>query len=161
MQREIGIDNPDQRHIWKMKTFRDHLRANKDVDLAGAKIKERVAIRLFARHRVRVHPADGRVWKNVRYGRFHFFRAEARINQRVLATGRTFLWHSGGMTAQMTAQPCGMSMEGERDTAVRAIARFAAVAAKQRSGKAAPIQKQNRLLAFLETISDSAAQFVR
>ena len=52
-------------------------------------------------------------------------------------------------------------MEGEGDTAIRAIARFAAVAAKQRSGKAAPIQKQNCLLAFLETISDSAAQFFR
>src|ERR1700688_419653 len=98
-----------------MKTFRDHLRANEDVDLAGAKIKERVAVRLFTRHRVRIHAAHGRVWENLRNGRFHFLGAEAGIDQRILATGRTFLWHSGGMTAQMTAQPScdrGMSMEG-------------------------------------------------
>src|SRR5204862_4085930 len=38
MQCKIGVNNPDQRHIWKMQTFGDHLRADEDVDLAGAKI---------------------------------------------------------------------------------------------------------------------------
>ena len=38
MQREIGVDDSDERHVWKMQTFRDHLRADEDVDLAGAEI---------------------------------------------------------------------------------------------------------------------------
>src|SRR6266705_2776107 len=49
------------------------------------------------------------------------------------------------MTAQMTAQPRNVSMKGERHAAIRTVARFAAIAAKKRSGKPAPIQKQDRL----------------
>src|SRR6266850_6638529 len=28
MQRQIRVDDSDQRHVWKMKTFRDHLRSD-------------------------------------------------------------------------------------------------------------------------------------
>jgi isocitrate/isopropylmalate dehydrogenase len=56
----------------------------------------------------------------------------------------------------MTAQPRHMPVKGERDTAIRAIARFAAITAQQRRGKAATIQKQNCLLAFFEAITDRA-----
>jgi hypothetical protein len=45
------------------------------------------------------------------------------------------------MPAQVTTQSRRMPMKGERDAAIRAIARFAAVAAQQRRGKTAPIQK--------------------
>src|SRR6476620_390322 len=38
MQREIGVDDTDKRHVRKMQTFRDHLSANENIDLAGAKI---------------------------------------------------------------------------------------------------------------------------
>ena len=51
------------------------------------------------------------------------------INQRVLSAGGTFLWHGGGMAAQMTAQSPGdrrMPMKRERDAAIRTVARFAA-----------------------------------
>ena len=52
-------------------------------------------------------------------------------------------------------------MKRERDTAVRAIARFTTIAAEQRRGKPAPIQKQNRLLSFVETIGNGLRQFFR
>src|SRR5258708_6267562 len=54
-----------------------------------------------------------------------------------------------------------MPVKRERDTAIRAVARFAAIAAKQRRGKTAPVQKQNCLLAFLQTISNCLRQFFR
>ena len=54
----------------------------------------------------------------------------------------------------------GVLMERERDTAIRAIARFAAIAAQKRGGESTAIQKQNRLLAFLETIGDGLRQFL-
>ena len=51
-------------------------------------------------------------------------------------------------------------MKRERDTAIRAIARLAAIAAQQRRGKPAPVQKQNRLLSFLEAIGNGLRQFL-
>ena len=51
-------------------------------------------------------------------------------------------------------------MKRERDTAIRTIARFTAIAAQQRSGKPAPVQKQNRLLSFLEAIGNGLRQFL-
>src|SRR4029453_2783426 len=38
MQRQIGVDDPDERHIREMQAFRDHLRADQNIDLTGAKI---------------------------------------------------------------------------------------------------------------------------
>src|SRR6202035_4830622 len=37
MQRQIGVNDSNQCDIWKMETLRNHLRADEDVDLAGAK----------------------------------------------------------------------------------------------------------------------------
>src|SRR4030095_12564507 len=68
------------------------------------------------------------------------------------------------MPTQMTAYPsgsCRMPMKGERHATIRTVARFAAIAAKQRSGKAAPIQKENGLLAFFQTIGNGGAQSFR
>ena len=52
-------------------------------------------------------------------------------------------------------------VERQRDTAIWAIARFAAIAAQQGCGESAAIQKQNRLLTFLETMGDGLRQFLR
>src|SRR4029077_14239144 len=67
------------------------------------------------------------------------------------------------MPAQMTAQPSRdrrMSMRRERDTAIRTVARFTAIAAQERSGKPAPVQKQDRLLSFFEAIGNGLRQFL-
>src|SRR5438034_1516784 len=66
MQSKIGVDDADQRYIWKMQTLRDHLCAHEYVDLAGAKIPQRFAIRFLARHGVGVHAAHHGFWKNLR-----------------------------------------------------------------------------------------------
>ena len=52
-----------------------------------------------------------------------------------------------------------MPVKGERDAAIRAVARFAATAAKQRCGKPSPIQKQDCLLTFFQAVGDGGAQF--
>jgi hypothetical protein len=61
----------------------------------------------------------------------------------------------------MTTQPRNMPVKGERHAAIRTVARFAAIAAKERSGKATAIQKQDCLFAFFQTIGDGGAQFFR
>ena len=38
MQRQIRVNDSDQRHVRKMQTFGNHLRPNQDVDLSGAEI---------------------------------------------------------------------------------------------------------------------------
>ena len=38
MQGEIGVDDTDKRYVREMQTFRDHLCADENIDLAGAKI---------------------------------------------------------------------------------------------------------------------------
>src|SRR6267378_1584727 len=38
MQRQIGVDDSDQGHVWKMQTLGDHLCSDQDVDLPGAEI---------------------------------------------------------------------------------------------------------------------------
>src|ERR1043166_2426918 len=62
------------------------------------------------------------------------------------------------MTAQSSGD-CGMPMKRERDAAIRTVARFTAIAAKERRGKTAPIQKQDRLLTFFQTIGNGLRQF--
>jgi hypothetical protein len=57
MQREIGVDDTDKRYVWEMQTFRDHLCADENINLAGAKISERFAVRFLAGHRIGVHAA--------------------------------------------------------------------------------------------------------
>ena len=58
MQREIGVDDSDQSDIRKMQAFRDHLRADEDIDLAGTKSVQGFAIGILARHRVGIHPPN-------------------------------------------------------------------------------------------------------
>jgi hypothetical protein len=53
-----------------------------------------------------------------------------------------------------------MSMKRERDTAIRAIACLTAIATQQRRGKPTPVQKQNRLLSFLQPVGDGLRQFL-
>src|SRR5262249_51291800 len=43
MQREIGVDDADQRYVWKMQAFGDHLGADQNIDLAGPKTLQRFA----------------------------------------------------------------------------------------------------------------------
>src|SRR5262249_37557084 len=52
-----------------------------------------------------------------------------------------------------------LPVKRERDTAIRTGTRFAAIAAEQRSEKPPPVQKQNRLLAFLQSIGNGLRQF--
>src|SRR4051812_37628396 len=37
VEREIGVDDSDERDVGEMEALRDHLRTDQDVDLAGAK----------------------------------------------------------------------------------------------------------------------------
>src|SRR5271170_3918585 len=63
MQREVGVNDADERDVPKMQSLRDHLRADKNVGLARAKIAEHFAVIILALHRVGVHALDARLRK--------------------------------------------------------------------------------------------------
>ena len=66
------------------------------------------------------------------------------------------------MPAQMTTEASGdggMPVKRERDTAIWTVARFAAIAAQQRSRKTAAIQEQDCLLSLFQAIGDGLRQF--
>jgi hypothetical protein len=48
-------------------------------------------------------------------------------------------------------------MKGERDAAIGTIARFATIAAQERSRETAPVQEQNGLFSFFEPVSNRRA----
>ena len=101
VQSEVGIDDSNERHIRKVQTFRDHLSADEHIDFPGAERSQRFTIRVFARHRICVHPPDDRFRKNLADVRFHFLGPEPRVNKRILAAGRAFFWNGRGVSAKM------------------------------------------------------------
>src|SRR6266850_5447847 len=87
VQREIGVDDSNESDVRKMETFRDHLRADENVDLTDTESMEGFAICILAGHRIGVHPAHDGIGKNIRDICLDFFSSETGINQRVLRTG--------------------------------------------------------------------------
>src|SRR5205814_975244 len=55
---DIRIDDANQRDIREIESFRDHLRAEQDVDLAPADTIEDLRVRPFAARRIDVHARD-------------------------------------------------------------------------------------------------------
>src|ERR1043166_159527 len=68
MQRQIGVNDPNQSDVGKMQTFCNHLRADQDIDFSGPKTSERFAISFLARHRIGIHSAHVRFREKLRNG---------------------------------------------------------------------------------------------
>src|ERR1035437_353370 len=63
MQRGVRVNDADERDVREMQPFRDHLRADENVNFARTKIAEDVAVIVLALHRVGVHALDTRLGK--------------------------------------------------------------------------------------------------
>ena len=72
-------------------------------------------------------------------GRLNLLGPEAGVDQRVFSALGALLRHGRGVSAKMATQSCHVSMERERDTAVRAVPGLTAIATEQRSRKSAAI----------------------
>jgi hypothetical protein len=86
MQREIGVNDADERDVWEMQPLRDHLRADENIGLAGAKIAEDLPVVVLAFHRVGVHAFDARVRKEFCERLLDFLRARASEADRGIFT---------------------------------------------------------------------------
>src|SRR5712691_6551707 len=63
VQSKVCINYPDQRDVWKMQAFGDHLRAHQDVDFSDAKIAEDPSEIIFTLECIGVHTFDARMRK--------------------------------------------------------------------------------------------------
>src|SRR6266446_7077012 len=97
VQREIGVDDSDESDVWKMKAFRNHLRADENVDLTDTECMEGFAIGILASHRIGIHPAHDGIRKNLRDVSLDFLGPETGINQCVLRAGWAFFRHGRGV----------------------------------------------------------------
>ena len=156
MQRKIGVNDADERDVREMQPFGNHLRADEDVGLARAKIAEHFSVIILALHRVGVHAPDARVREKFHEGFLDFLRAHTGV-----ADGRVFAFrirarggHGVHESANVAAELLFRAMIREREAAIRALRDVTAFRALQRRRIAAPVQKQNRLLAAFEPLRD-------
>ena len=88
VQGQVGVDDADQRDVGEMQSLGDHLRAEQDIDLAGAKIAQDAAVIFLALQRVGIHAHDAGVGKELVQGVFDFLRAQAGVADGRVAAGR-------------------------------------------------------------------------
>src|SRR6516162_9354128 len=79
VQSYVGVDDPDQRNVGKIESFCDHLRPDKNIDFANSKRMERLLIRTFSAHRIRVHSGRGRHREEFLHRAFDFFSPESSV----------------------------------------------------------------------------------
>src|SRR5277367_2550678 len=152
MQREVGVDDADERDVRKMQPLRDHLRADEDVNFARAKITEHFAVIILALHRVGVHALDARLGKKFRERLLDFLRARAGKTDRGIFAFRANQRNFFDVAANVAGEFLFLPVKREREAAIRAIANVTALRALQRSRVAAPVQKQNCLFAAIKSL---------
>ena len=144
-----------------MQALRDHLGPDEDVRFARLERAKGVAMRVLARHRVRVHPGDARLGKDLRNHVLHPFRAKSAVANRRIATVRVRTTPGCllAVTAEMAHQQIVPAMKGQREAAVRTFANETAFRTEHRAGEPPPIQKKNGLLPFFEPRRHRRAEF--
>src|SRR5882724_1041606 len=90
-QRETGIHrhHANQRDVWEIVAFGQHLCANEHVEPAGAEIQQRFLKLAAARSRVAVNACYAQIRKQIAQHLFDLFGAFTHVIDIVLATART------------------------------------------------------------------------
>ena len=98
-----------------METLGDHLGAEENIDLAGAKIAEDAAEVILALEGIGIHAGDARLGKEFREGFLDAFRADAGVaDGGIFAVGLgTNVGSGGAVTADMTDELLVVAMVGE------------------------------------------------
>ena len=133
MQRKIGVNDADERDVRKMQALGNHLGADEDVGLAGAKIAEHLPVIVLALHRVGVHALDARLRKKFGERFLDPLRARAgKTNRGVFAFRvRANGWHGRDVAANVAAKFLFLPVKREREAAIRTLNDLAALRALQ------------------------------
>ncbi len=155
VQAEIGVNNPHQRHVGEVQPFGDHLRADENVDFAGPKIAQNMAVIFLPFHRVGVHAPDASLRKHFAQGLLHLFRAQAGVADFGVAAsfrGAGF-GHLGFVAANVAAEFLRLPMVGQSHAAIGAAGHVTALGALQGRRVAPAVEEQHRLLMFFDALA--------
>src|SRR5581483_4935428 len=164
---EVGDAEPDvrrydadERDTRKVVTLRNHLRADEDVDLTRAELRQQGVERALAADGVAVQARDAGAGMNALHFRLDAFGAETGLLEIRSGAERTFVRHARGVVAIVTARAAGvaLAMDDERDAAVRTVQRAGALTAEDRRREAATVQENQRLFVFREARRQSVAK---
>ena len=150
VHRDVGIHQAHERDIGEVEPLADHLRADQDIDLAGAKLAEHLAEAVLLRHRVGVHPLDPRPREHPADRLLDALRAEALPPDLRRAAGRAGQRRRPRLAAQVAPQRLVGAVIGHRDAAVRAFFHVPALSAEHRGRVTAPVDEEDCLLLALE-----------
>src|ERR1700729_1061145 len=153
----IGVQDHHQRHVGKVVTLREHLRADQDARLAAVHPVEHGLNGAAGGRAIAVQSGERRVWKETRQGLLDAFRALTH-RQQCLPAAAADGGHRGLRAAVMAAKLLRSAMQGHARIAVRTGGDPAAGVAKQTRCIAAPIQEHDDLSAGLEVSIDGVAE---
>src|SRR6266478_5517430 len=144
-QRRVRADHANQRDTLKIVAFRQHLRANQDVQRAAGKCAQRLLILPLGSRGIAVQPRDPRAGKFLAQPLLQMLRTFAEeINILRLAL-RTLLRHRLDRTAVVAFEAIAVLVICHRDAAIRALQRCAAAPAQHRPRISAPVDEHQRL----------------
>jgi hypothetical protein len=141
-----------------MQALGDHLGADENIDAAFFEGPEGFPVSLLAGHRISVHAGDPSFWENPLERLLDLLSSRAGVAD--FRVGAFWAGFRGALvvTANVADQTLGGAVVSEGDTTIAALANMAAGFADHGGRKSSPIEKQNRLFAFLDTTLDGIAE---
>ena len=140
MERRIGVDDADEHHARKVEALGDHLRADKDVDLAGTKGVERLLVAAPGSHRVGIHAGHAGAAESTADEFLQPLCAGAPLHEIGRAAFRAVGRQPSHEAAAVADAAIARLVEREGQVALRAAGGMAAGATLHMRGKAAAVE---------------------
>ena len=154
VQGRVGIEHADERHVREVEALGYHLGAEKHIRLAGAEVGENVVVRKLPRGRIRIHPQDPRPRETHLQRGLRPLRTHAAMGQLLCVAHGALRRKTRPAAAHMAAQAVIRPMVGKRHRAVRTLRHPATFRTVQHAGVAAPVEKEDCLLAAVKPAFD-------
>ena len=148
---QVRVQYAYQRHVGKIQTFGDHLGAQENIYLMGAKLVQNGPDGVFPPGHVRIHARDARRRESAAQEFLHFL-GSVPLEQDVggpafrAGTGR-----EGFESAQVAHEAVFRTVVGQGQGAVQARDYVAAVRALDGACESAPVEQQDDLFPLVET----------
>ena len=145
VERRVGVDDADEHDVGEVEPLGDHLRADEDLDLAGAEGVERPLVAAAGAHRVGVHPGDARPGEEPAHLLLELLRPGAALGQLRCPAARAIRRKAGDVPAAVADPAIARLMEREGQVALFAAGGVAAGPALDMGGEAAAVEEEHHL----------------
>ena len=156
----VGAEHRHQRHVRKVVSLGEHLRADQNRRPAGADRGQASVQAAGAAHGVAVDAVQGHVRMVFGQRLLGALRARADGAESIAAAVRAFGWHATAPAAMVAAQLSAHAVVDELRVAVAALRSPSALRTQQHWRVAAPVDQHERLAAGGQMAGDGVAQRV-